>query len=200
VAQSDTKLVASAGEHFVCSVLAQLGWAASLTREGVAHADLLAVSTAPGRRMIEMQVKTASGPKPNWPMGSAWLVAAESDREWYAFVLLGQAVRTRPRCFVIPRDHAVAAAWITHEHWRTEPGIPAGRRNAPVVRARVGLAVFGRHEERWDLLDRPTDLVPVLLPHQCRQLLRETRIGFPRWHPWSASEPSDWPGAETRAS
>jgi hypothetical protein len=39
----DQKLTGSAGEHFVCSTLAQLDWAASLTREGVARADILAV-------------------------------------------------------------------------------------------------------------------------------------------------------------
>jgi hypothetical protein len=142
--------------------------------------------------MIELQVKTASGPTPNWPMGSRWLVPAESDREWYPFVLLGQTVQVRPRCFVIPHDHAVAAAWITHENWRTEPGIPAGRRNAPVIRARVGLRVFERYEECWDLLDIPTDEVPVLLPDSYRHLMREPRIGFPPWHPWSAAEPPDW--------
>jgi hypothetical protein len=70
-----------------------------------------------------------------------------------------------------------AAAWITHENWRTEPGIPAGRRNAPVIRARVGLGVFERYEECWDLLDIPTDEVPVLVLDSYRHLMREPRIG-----------------------
>src|SRR5436309_541127 len=68
--RSDTKVVASAGEHFVCSVLSQLGWAAALTREGVARADILAVHADELRQMIEVQVKTISpSRKPGWPMG-----------------------------------------------------------------------------------------------------------------------------------
>src|SRR3954452_505357 len=60
MAQVDRKLTGSADEHFVCSALAQLGWAASLTREGVARADILAVHASSARRLIEVQVKTIS--------------------------------------------------------------------------------------------------------------------------------------------
>ncbi len=45
----DRKLVGAAGEHLVCSVLAQFNWAAALTREGVARTDVLAVNAASGR-------------------------------------------------------------------------------------------------------------------------------------------------------
>jgi hypothetical protein len=45
---TDTKLVASAGEHWVCSVLAGLGWSPSLTREGVARTDVLAENPQTG--------------------------------------------------------------------------------------------------------------------------------------------------------
>src|SRR3954447_20445532 len=135
MAQVDRKLTGSAGEHFVCSALAQLGWAASLTREGVAHADILAGHASSARRLIEVQVKTIShNPKPSWPMGAKWLAAGETDHEWYVFVLLARDMRARPRCFVVPRDHVVAGGWIAHEDWRTMPGVPAGKRNTPVVR------------------------------------------------------------------
>jgi hypothetical protein len=197
--RSDRRLVGSSGEHFVCSALAQQGWAASLTREGVAHADVLAVRGAVGRQMIEVQVKTVSfSRKPSWPMGANWLASAESEHEWYAFLVLGEDVERRPRCFLVPRDHAVAAAWISHEDWRTEPKVPAGRRQAPVVRARVGLRAFLRYEERWDLLEKATGQVPVLLPRRFRGLLHEPRIAFPPWHPWSVEPPSDWPLDDVR--
>lgn len=49
----------SAGEHWVCSMLAQHGWGAALTRDGLERTDILAVhTTAPGRPMIEVQVKS----------------------------------------------------------------------------------------------------------------------------------------------
>ena len=74
---SDTKVVGSAGEHFVCSTLAQLRWSAALTREGVAHADVLAVHPDPPRRMVEVQVKTIrANPRPKWPMGGRWTSGA----------------------------------------------------------------------------------------------------------------------------
>jgi hypothetical protein len=194
MAQVDRKLTGSAGEHFVCSALAQLGWAASLTREGVAHADILAVHASSARRLIEVQVKTIShNRKPSWPMGANWLAAAETDHEWYVFVLLAADMRDRPRCFVVPRDHAVAGAWIAHEDWRTMPGIPAGKRNTPVVRGRMGLEVWVRYEERWDLLDESSYHAPVMLPPHYRQLLDEPRMNFPDWHPWSTHGVPDWP-------
>src|SRR3954453_14406649 len=118
----DQKLTGSAGEHFVCSTLAQLDWAASLTREGVGRADILAVRAdmgpeQPERPMIEVQVKSMRHHrKPMWPMGARGITPAASAREWYVFVLLGKDVRGRPRCWVVPRVHAVAGAWIAHMH------------------------------------------------------------------------------------
>ena len=123
----DQKLTGSTGEHFVCSTLAQLDWAASLTREGVARADILAVradmgAEQPERPMIEVQVKTMRHHrKPMWPMGARGITPAASAREWYVFVLLGKDVRDRPRCWVVPRVHAVAGAWIAHMHCSPNP-------------------------------------------------------------------------------
>lgn len=192
----DRKLTGSAGEHYVCSVLAQIGWAASLTREGVAHADVLAVGAdldagVPERPMIEVQVKTMRHHrKPMWPMGGGWIGAASSPREWYVFVLLGATARERPRCWVVPRDHATAGAWIAHMHWLTQPGVPAGKRNAPVLRSRVGLDVWAGYEERWDLLDKPANGAPLLLPDWITELVGEPRIAFPQWHPWHNAAPT----------
>jgi hypothetical protein len=38
----DTKLTGSAGEHYVCSMLARYRWAASLNRNGLERSDVLA--------------------------------------------------------------------------------------------------------------------------------------------------------------
>lgn len=55
---ADTKMTKSAGEHWVCSVLARNGWAAALTRDGLERTDILAVQVAADSRTpIEIQVK-----------------------------------------------------------------------------------------------------------------------------------------------
>ncbi len=96
-----------------------------------------------------------------------------------------------PRNFIVPRAHAAAAAWIEHMNWLTEPGIAAGKRNAPVDRSRVSLSTFARYEDRWVLLlcDEPD--APVLLPGHFRNLATDQRVGLPRDHAWRAHLP-DW--------
>lgn len=56
-AVADMKMTKSSGEHWVCSMLSQYGWAAALTRDGLERTDILAVhTTQPGRPMIEVQL------------------------------------------------------------------------------------------------------------------------------------------------
>jgi hypothetical protein len=45
-AVADTKLVKSAGEHWVCRVRSRPGWTAALTRDGIARTDVLAANSA----------------------------------------------------------------------------------------------------------------------------------------------------------
>jgi hypothetical protein len=54
VAKIDTKLTGSAGEHYVCSMLARYGWAPSLTRDGLERTDILAVHSVE-RWLIEVK-------------------------------------------------------------------------------------------------------------------------------------------------
>jgi hypothetical protein len=115
----DTKMVKTAGEHWVCATLARYGWAPALTRDGLERTDILAVGThLPHRPTIEVQVKTASqrGETTNWPLGAKAQLFAESDLEWFALVLLPELPRT-PRAFIVPRDHLSAATWIVHQEW-----------------------------------------------------------------------------------
>ena len=74
----DTKLSGSAGEHYVCSMLARIGWAASLTRDGLARTDILAVQASAERRMIKVQVKTITAGM--WPLGAKGTAGALSLR------------------------------------------------------------------------------------------------------------------------
>ncbi|WP_091276201.1 hypothetical protein [Micromonospora haikouensis] len=189
---ADNKMTKSAGEHWVCSVLARLGWAAALTRDGLERTDILAVHSQPPRRMIEVQVKTANDlGKPNWMINSMAQQPALSEREWFAFVLLppGDGWQT-PRTFIVPRDHAAAAAWIVHQAWLTDPTATPGTRNTPAAKARVNVEVWKGYENRWDLLDGSAFTCPVLLPGWVRDMALEERVGLPPEHPWHDSLPN----------
>ena len=183
-------MTASAGEHSVCAVLAQLGWAASLTRAGLERTDILAVHTET-RRMIEVQVKTIYAGM--WPLGKKGIIPAASSREWYVFVMLGETASDRPTFSVVPRDHVAAATWIAHLSWRYDPAVEPGRRNAGIEQARIAAKTWANYEERWDLLHEDADRVPVFLPASMREAA-EGAIGLPEGHPWR-SEPPIWGAA-----
>ncbi len=191
----DHKLTKSIGEHFVCSALAQAGWAASLTRDGIARTDILAVNSASGE-MIQIQVKTSTTWKrPSWLFGEVKL--PDQPGEWYVLVVVGEAITQRPRCFVVPRDHVAAGVWMSHQSWLNEPGVPPGKRNTPMKQARTGEEMFRGYEERWDLLDLPT--APILLDAKWQKEMATKDVGLPRGHPWLQSTPR-WPGPENVAS
>lgn len=188
---ADTKMVKTAGEHWTCAMLARHLWAPALTRDGTERTDVLAVSTIlPGRPTIEVQVKAATkrGERTTWQLNEQAQQPSRSQHEWFVFVLLPEAP-TPPRGFVVPRDHAAAAAWIVHENWRTAPDVPAGQRNAPVSRARVQWDIWHGYEDRWDLLGTPTNEVPVLLPNWLRDRVALPRVGLPPGHPWAIEVP-----------
>lgn len=69
-------------------------------------------------------------------------------------------------------------------HWLTESGIPAGQRNAPITQARIGIDVWDRYEDRWDLLDHSAYDAPVLLPDWIIDKIDEPRIAFREAHRW----------------
>jgi hypothetical protein len=192
---ADTKMTKSAGEHWVCSVLARRGWGAALTRDGLERTDILAVHTDGGRQMVEIQVKAAveNGSKTNWPLNDKAQQFALSEREWFAFVVLPTDLSASPRTFVVPRDHVSAGTWIFHNAWRTDPSVAPGRRNAPLNQARMYLEAWQGYENRWDLLDKSAADAPVLLPERARRLALEDRVGLPPGHPWERRLPlSPW--------
>lgn len=184
---TDRKLSGSAGEHYVCSMLARSGWAASLTRDGLARTDVLAVQTSGERRMIEVQVKTITGG--SWPLGTKGTLGALSDREWYVFVRLGRFPE-RPSTWIVPRDHVAAATWIGHMSWLTDPSARPGKRNAGIASARIGPADFARYEDRWDLLNGSALEVPVMLPTWMRRVIDRPGVGLPEGHRWHGGVPT----------
>ncbi len=188
----DTKMTKTIGEQYVCAMLARQDWAPALTRDGLARTDILAVHTAEERRMIEVQVKSIRGVRPqdSWPLGLNEQKPALNDHEWFVLVAIDPNPTGPMRCFVVPRNHVAAGTWIEHKHWMTEPGIPAGKRNVDVDRARTAVATFERYENRWDLLLNSAHAAPVMLPAVFRDYaLDEARIGLPPGHPWKTSLP-----------
>ncbi len=183
----DNKLSGSAGEHYVCSMLARHGWAASLTRDGLARTDILAVQAAEERRMIEVQVKTITAG--SWPLGQKGTLRAISDREWFVFVRLNP-FPTRPDTWIVPRDHVAAATWISHMNWLTDPAARPGTRNAGIASARVGPEVWAPYEDRWDLLTASAWDAPVLLPSWMRDKIDDDAVGLPEDHRWRDNVPA----------
>ncbi|WP_198675831.1 hypothetical protein [Kribbella monticola] len=186
----DRKMVKTVGEHWVCAMLARHGWAPALTRDGIARTDILAVAThIEERPSIEIQVKAATrGAKhTTWLLGNASTLAA-SQREWFVFVMVPQPPLP-PRGFIVPRDHVVAARWIIHQNWMTNPDVATGQRNTPISQARVNEEVWAGYEDRWDLLETPTSSVPVLFPAWVRERALLDRVGLPPDHPWNEALP-----------
>jgi hypothetical protein len=186
---ADNKLTKSTGEHWVCTVLSSLGWAAALTRDGVERTDILA-TRSDNSAVISVQVKaTRSHAKPNWVLGVKSLQPARMPHEWYVLVSLPMTAWQAPASYVVPRDHVAAGFWIAYQDWLTEPGIPAGKRNTSLAAAHTFAPAFAGYHERWDLLDQATTTAPVLLPQTYRRLATDSRVGLPPEHPWRNNLP-----------
>ncbi|MCI9889426.1 hypothetical protein JT358_13300 [Micrococcales bacterium 31B] len=190
---ADTKQTKTIGEHHVAAELARRGWAPAMTRDGLERTDILAVLSDPqNRRLVEIQVKTARGAnwhKLNWPLGKKSQAPSQHQREYFVMVAVPLDLTVSLRCFVVPRTHIAAAAWIGHMAWLTEPGVESGKRNAPVEQSRVPLASLVQYENRWDLLLQDEAEAPVLLPAHYRDLAQDPRVGLPEGHAWQSELP-----------
>jgi hypothetical protein len=109
----NSKLTATAGEHFVVYSLSRLGYIAAVVREGSQSIDILA-STTDGSRTVGIQVKTTSWAERTrgrgdqkapaelqFPLGHK---AVEiSDKVIFCFVdLRGESLDAMPDVYVIP--------------------------------------------------------------------------------------------------
>ncbi|MFG3035136.1 helicase associated domain-containing protein [Streptomyces sp. NPDC048253] len=100
-----------------------------------------------------------------------------------------------PASYVVPRDHVWAAAWMEHQAWLTEPGVPPGKRNTGFDQARVYASTWEGYRNAWDLLEQPTSQCPVRLPQAWRAWVDDPRVGLPPGHPWGDVLP-DWQAVE----
>ena len=177
---ADTKLTGSAGEHWVCSVLAARGWTVALTRDGIAHTDILAVHPGPPRIPIEVQVKTASYGTGNWRVNrKAQEPSVPQVNEWFVFVQLAEPSWASPTAYVVPRNHVRAMAHIAWLKYRTDPSLPTAtlaKRNADLndTRLHADPELHG-YKNRWDLLSRPTNEAPwpSLLPLEFQEFIAD---------------------------
>lgn len=192
---TDTKQTKTIGEHHVAAELARRGWAPAMTRDGIARTDILAVMTNnENRRLVEIQVKTARGPKfegISWRLGSKAQDPISTEHEFFVLVAIPDDLKLAPRSFVVPRRHIAAAAWIEHMQWLTDPAIKPGKRNVGPEQARSMLSTFASYEDRWDLLSDEQYKAPVLLPLEFRKWAQRSEIGLPDGHPWHNALP-DW--------
>jgi len=192
---TDTKQTKTIGEHHVASELARRGWAPAMTRDGIERTDILAVMTKnEGRRLVEIQVKTARGPKfeyISWPLGPKAQDPISAEHEFFVLVAIPDDLGLTPRSFIVPRRHISAAAWIEHMHWLTDPAALPGKRNAGPDRARSALTTFEKYEDRWDLLLLDQSEAPILLPLAFRTWAQLENVGLPDQHPWNDLLP-DW--------
>ncbi|WP_228494497.1 hypothetical protein [Clavibacter sp. VKM Ac-2873] len=191
---ADTKQTKTIGEHYVAAEIARRGWAPAFTRDGLARTDILAVKTdGTERRMIEVQVKAARGPRFDhitWPLGLKSQQPALQEGEYFVLVAIPTNVGESPRFFIVPRDHVAAAAYIGHQAWLHDPSAEPGTRRATLDQSRVSIPAFARYEDRWDLLDVDQSSAPVLLPVDYHALATRDEIGLPPGHPWTDELPS----------
>ena len=115
MAKRSTKIVGAAGQHYVMYELLRRNFVAALTPEGVPGVDIL-VSDLTGGHLASLQVKTASAPRPTWPLGtkSETLV---SERLYYCFVMPKDELMTSPDCWIIPSAIVAEHATISHRTW-----------------------------------------------------------------------------------
>ncbi len=189
----DTKQTKTIGEHHVAAELARRGWAPAMTRDGIARTDILAVMTTDeSRRLVEIQVKAARGPKfkdISWPLGSNAQDPISTEHEFFVLVAIPDDHLQALRSFVVPRRHVSAGAWIEHMKWLTDSTVEPGKRNAGVDRARSSLGTFSLYEDRWDLLIDDQNDSPVLLPPHFREWSQLDEVGLPPGHPWLTELP-----------
>lgn len=171
-------------------MLARYGWAASVTRDGLARTDVLAVHTVT-RRMVEVQVKTIRVGA-SWPLGNKGLVTSDNDHEWYVFVRLGKPPVV-PETWIVPRNHVAAATWVQHMAWLHDPTATPGKRNVGVDRSRVHEETFNAYRDRWDDLHHPTEDLAVRLPSWMQDWLDvhadDDALRLPANHPWWRAKP-----------
>ncbi len=134
---SDSKLIGSAGEHFVMSALLRQGYIAALAPEGAPNIDIL-VSDIDGNRVCAVQVKSRSGKGSDggWHMRPKH-EELSSEGLYYCFVnfsMAGSTLEVAPEVYVIPSKVIAKTLKTTHQIWLRSPGKNGRRRKDHTMR------------------------------------------------------------------
>jgi hypothetical protein len=141
--------------------------------------------------MIEIQVKTRSNRSGSMTLmlGKQVPPIARSEREWFVFVLLPPDLEAPPVALVVPRDHISAGAWI-HNHYQNK--VSKLKRKTNFDQVTIPRDFLSGYMGRWDLLDIPTNEIPVLLPRFLRDRAQRDGVGLPPGHRWNDELPENW--------
>jgi hypothetical protein len=179
-----TGLTGAAGEYYVAAELSLRGRLATVTIKNAPGTDVLARHLVSGR-VLSIQTKTASvGNK--FTLGEKEERPAQGNNEWYILVALA-ALGLRPSFYLVPRNVVAAFLYADHRTWLAKKS-PSGAAHKDTPRRAISRPTVDAYRERWDLLDLPTNEVPLLLDDAARRLVDE--VGFAADHPgWPRPRP-----------
>jgi len=172
-----TGLTGAAGEYYVAAELSLRCWLASVTIKNAPGTDVLARHPDSGR-VLTIQTKTSSAGN-KFTLGEKDERPAQGHNEWYILVGLA-AAGERPSFFLVPRNVVAAFLYAAHRNWlatKSATGAPHKDSSRREIRGRT----IEGYRERWDLLDLPTNEVPLLLDDDARQVIG--KVGFAPDHP-----------------
>lgn len=175
---SGSARIGAAGEFYVAAQLAEHGWDASLTIGNTPRTDLIAQHHL-HQTLIAVQSKATTGNQTFLLSQGCESPSPSARNEWFILVAL-RGPSTRPDFFVVPRNVVAAYVYVGHQAWLTAPA-KNGKPHKPNSMRNLEQRAAKYYQERWDLLERPSDLVPYWLPDWVFHWGSQT--GLPPGHP-----------------
>src|SRR5262245_42068402 len=155
-----TGLTGAAGEYFVAAELSLRGWLATVTIKNAPYTDVLAQKPLEGLA-VAIQTKTSSGGN-RFQLNSKAEGPSKAQNQWYVFVRLDEDEVGRPRYFVVPHNVMAGALFAQHREWLSGKKRDGSDRRDSAMRS-MPLDDIAAYEDRWDLLEAPTDQAPLLI-------------------------------------
>jgi hypothetical protein len=148
MARRPTSLTGAAGEHYVMYELLRREYVAALVSKGVPNVDIL-VSTAAGKPLASLQVKTMSEPRRKWQMKSKHEGLKEAGL-YYCFVRPAESGIGKPSCWIVPSQVVADHVYESHRAWLTGEPLRRGTRNDGDGRSmHFSCEPFDKYPEGW---------------------------------------------------
>jgi hypothetical protein len=180
MARTSTQLVGAAGEFFVAAELSRRGWAAGITPRGAPNTDVVAHHLTTGRA-VALQVKTATG-RSRFRLRQRHEQGAASDPDWFVLVRISDDFEARPDFYIVPTTIVAAYVYVSHRVWSARAAERAGAPRGEHDMRQIDPADVMDYRDRWDLLDRPAEKAPEMLPEWIVDAARGG-VGLPDSHP-----------------